>query len=113
MELGVPKGEMFATLKGGKSVTLEDGSVVEPHLVSFFVSKSSCESSMCVCTSEFADLETLQCWRASPPGPKLSVLCTGCRSGVGDSYSSSHLPCRMICSKGKRAMRECRARHSL
>ena len=31
--LGVPRGELFATLKSWKAVTLEDGSVVEPHLV--------------------------------------------------------------------------------
>ncbi len=38
MELGVPKGEMFAILKSGKSVTLENGSVVEAHLVSMWAS---------------------------------------------------------------------------
>lgn len=34
LELGVPRGQLFAALKSGKSVTLEDGRVIEPHLVS-------------------------------------------------------------------------------
>jgi hypothetical protein len=33
MELGVPRGEMFSILKSWKAVTLEDGTVVQPHLV--------------------------------------------------------------------------------
>ncbi|SCU85441.1 LAME_0D01354g1_1 [Lachancea meyersii CBS 8951] len=33
MRLGVPKGQLFAQLTKGQSVTLEDGKIVEPHQV--------------------------------------------------------------------------------
>lgn len=33
LEMGVPRGGMFATLKSWKTVTLGDGRIIEPHLV--------------------------------------------------------------------------------